>query len=411
MSKRSWARLPKECIIPSCDNKPAAKGMCSTHYCRQRDGIDMDAPIVKRTQNVGECAADDCQNGARVKGWCDKHYRRFKATGDPLKTRWKHRSGGECSVAECAKVSSKGGFCEMHHKRNLIYGDPNVSAGGGRSVAEDAIFSFVRSVSPDAVQSSRHIISPYEIDIHVKRENMEDIAIEFNGLYWHSEERKLVGHHYMKYSLCKERGIQLIQIWEDEWNRNPELVKHMIARKLGVRERAIGARQTQLADLSYRDAKDFLDANHIQGGATGSSYVGLVDKKTGELVAAGVFKRRKDGSAELVRYAATATVHGGLKKMMSHLPYDRFVTFADHCVSSGALYEETGWIKDGELPPDYRYVVNGQRVHKFNYRLKRFREDPELEYVEGLTERELADLNGIPRIWDAGKTRYVYTKS
>ena len=73
--------------------------------------------------------------------------------------------------------------------------------------------------------------------------------------------------------------------------------------------------------------------------------------------------------------------------------------------------EETGWINDGELPPDYRYVVDGQRVHKFNYRLKRFREDAELEYVEGLTERELADLNGIPRIWDAGKTRYVYTKS
>ena len=410
MSKRSWARLPKECIIPSCDNKPAAKGMCSTHYCRQRDGIDMDAPIVKRTQNVGECAADDCQNGARVKGWCDKHYRRFKATGDPLKTRWKHRSGGGCSVAGCAKASSKGGFCEMHHKRSLIHGDPNVSAGGGRSVAEDAIFGFVRSIAPNAVQSDRSTVSPYELDIYITR-GANDIAIEFNGIYWHDENHVGKDHHHMKYSLCKERGIQLIQIWEDEWNRNPELVKHMIARKLGVRERAIGARRTQLTDLSYRDAKDFLDANHIQGGAAGSSYVGLADKKTGELVAVGVFKRRKDGSAELVRYAATATVHGGLKKMMSHLSYDRFITFADHCVSSGALYEETGWINDGELPPDYRYVVDGQRVHKFNYRLKRFREDAELEYVEGLTERELADLNGIPRIWDAGKTRYVYTKS
>ena len=220
------------------------------------------------------------------------------------------------------------------------------------------------------------------------------VAIEFNGLYWHSEAHVGKDHHHMKYSLCKERGIQLIQIWEDEWNRNPELVKHMIARKLGVRERAIGARRTQLTDLSYRDAKDFLDANHIQGGAAGSSYVGLADKKTGELVAVGVFKRRKDGSAELVRYAATATVHGGLKKMISHLPY-----------------EETGWIKDGELPPDYRYVVNGERVHKFNYRLKRFREDSELECAESLTERELADLNGIPRIWDAGKTRYIYSKS
>ena len=62
-----------------------------------------------------------------------------------------------------------------------------------------------------------------------------------------------------------------------------------------------------------------------------------------------------------------------------------------------------------ELAPDYMYIVNGERKHKFGYRLKRFQSDPELKYVVGLTERELAALNGLERVWDAGKTRYRKT--
>ena len=83
------------------------------------------------------------------------------------------------------------------------------------------------------------------------------------------------------------------------------------------------------------------------------------------------------------------------------------VTFSDHEVSDGGLYQTLGFTLDKELKPDYRYVVDGRRVHKFNYRLKKFRNDPNLEYQEGLSERELALLNGIPRVWDCGKTRWV----
>jgi hypothetical protein len=52
------------------------------------------------------------------------------------------------------------------------------------------------------------------------------------------------------------------------------------------------------------------------------------------------------------------------------------------------------------------YGVDGERKPKFGYRLKRFESDPELEWEAGLTERELAKLNGLERIWDSGKTRY-----
>jgi len=46
-------------------------------------------------------------------------------------------------------------------------------------------------------------------------------------------------------------------------------------------------------------------------------------------------------------------------------------------------------------------------VHKFNYRLARFRTDSALIYKPGLTERELAALNKLHRIWDAGKVLWV----
>lgn len=93
--------------------------------------------------------------------------------------------------------------------------------------------------------------------------------------------------------------------------------------------------------------------------------------------------------------------------MDDNIPYSKMVTFADHEVSDGGLYERTGWTKDKELPPDYRYVYDGERKHKFGFRKIRFHNDPNLLWVDGLKERELAELNHINRVWDCGKTRFV----
>ena len=85
----------------------------------------------------------------------------------------------------------------------------------------------------------------------------------------------------------------------------------------------------------------------------------------------------------------------------------KIVTFSDHQFSDGGLYEKLGFTLDKDLAPDYRYLSQGARKHKFGYRIERFKNDPELIYKEGLTERELARLNGLERIWDCGKSRYV----
>ena len=133
----------------------------------------------------------------------------------------------------------------------------------------------------------------------------------------------------------------------------------------------------------------------------------------GNIVAVCLFKNTK-GEADLVRYCTSCEVVGGFSKVEKHsyfllkdLGIHQVKTFADLAVSQGKLYEDTGWTKDKDLAPDYKYQVGDHLEHKFNYRLKRFHDDPNLLYKEGMTERELALWNQIPRVYDYGKIKYV----
>lgn len=272
------------------------------------------------------------------------------------------------------------------------------------SKPEVALFEFVRDELgfADALQGDRKAIRPLELDIYVPSKH---VAIEYNGVYWHSEKMgKDSKYHYNKWKSAQDQGIDLVTIWEDDWNRNPELVKRMIAHKLGrSQDRRVYARLTNVVSVDVAVAREFLEENHIQGFVRGSLYLGL--EWAGELIALAVFQRA-NGFMYLQRYATSCHVIGGLGKILSVTDGD-IVTFANLEVSNGGLYEKLGFIVDKELDPDYSYVYFGTRVHKFNFRLKRFRDDPSLVWQDGLSERELALLNGIPRVWDSGKIRYV----
>ena len=82
------------------------------------------------------------------------------------------------------------------------------------------------------------------------------------------------------------------------------------------------------------------------------------------------------------------------------------MTLADITLGSGGLYKTTGWVEDKLLRPDYSYVIRNSRVHKFNYRVQRFKTDSGLLFEEGMTESELAELNNLIRVYDAGKIRF-----
>lgn len=279
------------------------------------------------------------------------------------------------------------------------------------SKMETEVADFLKSLLPDVeVRTSvRDVIAPKELDIYIPSKNL---AVEFNGLYWHTEAQgKDKDYHRAKWQACRDQGIQLIQIWEDQWRDNPDVVKRMLAHKVGAsQEKRVAARKTEVVLLDKVEAAEFLNSYHIQGFASGSYYLGLRIKGSEQVVALMVLKRQ-GGDMILSRYATSAHVVGGQSKLVKYaernFEYGKLITFADLEVSDGSLYERTGFVKDKELKPDYRYLFDGERRHKFGFRLKRFREDPDLLFEEGLSERELALLNGIERLWDTGKIRYV----
>lgn len=261
------------------------------------------------------------------------------------------------------------------------------------------------------ILNSREIIPPYELDIFVPDKG---IAFEFNGVLWHSDKyQKDKNYHKNKMDECNKRGIRLIMVWEDDWKHRPQTVKKMIDRQLGTSaEQRVYARNTYVdSSVPLSEIREFQSDNRIQGYGAGGIKIGLREKDTGLLVAAMTLKKKPSDSLELVRYCTSKSVVGGHSKLISwiesNLQYKCINTFADLSISDGDLYEKTGWTKDITIPPDYTYLYSGRRHHKFNFRKKSFKANPNLQYEDGLTERELAELNSLHRIYDCGKVRYV----
>lgn len=268
---------------------------------------------------------------------------------------------------------------------------------------------------------------PMELDLYIPDYK---VAIEVNGIYYHSIEvmkqsdlYDAVGgkenYHRMKTDLCKEKGIQLIHLWEDDLLDSYDVCLNLVKSKCRLRgwtdlnATKVYARKCIIKQVSTEEARGFYQNNHIQGWGHGIP-IGLFHE--GTLVALMSMRRSCDntqdkGSWELNRFATSCCVVGGFEKLLHYFISEykiiRIISYADLAVSDGNLYEKHGFTLVDEVPVDYKYVYRRKRYHKFNFRKQRFKEDPDLEYQEGLSEVELSRLNGINRIYDCGKLKYV----
>ena len=202
----------------------------------------------------------------------------------------------------------------------------------GTSIMEQDIYSFCQFIFPGEVRRNvKSIIRDddgyYELDIYIPEKNL---AIEFNGNYWHSiEVLKDKNYHLKKTNLCKEKGIRLIHIFEYEWVTKPGICKSLISSALGVFSNKFNAEDCEVKEIKNKEKVDeFLENNHIQGATHFSYTLGLFHK--GELVQILVFKQNKE-NVELVRECSklNTQVAGGLTKLLSWQPFSSFVFYAD----------------------------------------------------------------------------------
>jgi very-short-patch-repair endonuclease len=284
------------------------------------------------------------------------------------------------------------------------------------STQQKEIFDFVKSLvgNENVKLCDRTVLNGKEIDILVESKKF---GIEYNGNYWHTEESgKDKNYHIEKTNLAEKKGYRLIQIFSDEYEVNRELVFDKIRHFLGCNTGKIkvGARKCVINEIGAKRAKDFLDKFHLQGFAKSSIYYGA--SYNGEIVAVMTFINHGDCNFELNRFATDInfSLPGVASKMfkyfLTHNDVNSVKSFLDRRWGKvgESMYEKLGFEVDKIEGPDYRYIVNGNRVHKFNFRKKTLNKKFGLPL--SMTEREMTKELGIHRIYDCGLVRYVYTK-
>lgn len=286
----------------------------------------------------------------------------------------------------------------------------------GKSYSEKELVDFVKSIYFDEImENTKRIIPPKELDIYIPKIKL---AIEYNGLYWHDENHVDKNYHLTKTNMCNKKGIDLIHVFEDDWLYKKEIVKSMIASRLGVYKEKVFARKCQIKEIEKDEAKMFFDENHLQGFAYGDLYLGLTFND--ELIQCICINKKgwHDGNVELTRMVTKLNIQviGGFSKLMKHISdyieYESITSYVYKAWFNGKGYTESGFKIVKENNPSYSYVVNGRRVHKSHFRknkIKKMFERGELKFYDSnKTEHEIMKENKIYRIYDCGTVKVIY---
>lgn len=302
----------------------------------------------------------------------------------------------------------------MHDKKmEMIERDGWTNYIGAESNQERELASFVQSIDP-SFRKDRLLLGGRELDLYSPERKM---AIEFCGIYWHSERFQDKNSHYKKFLDCREQGVRLITIFEDEWLHRGSQVRSFISGSLGRFTRRLGARTTDTTILSANNPAipTFMDKYHIQGRPSNVICgVGLFhdQEMIGLLTLSRHHRHLKDSPLVLSRMAFMDSVQiiGGASKLISmahSISNGTLITWSDNRWSTGQVYRTAGFRLDKHLPPDYSYYVPDNTQTR---KSKQWGRKSNHNIPPETTEREYFINKNIYRIWDCGKIRWVLEK-
>ena len=330
-----------------------------------------------------------------------------------------------CPHPECTKCSDKFYIIKptayFDRKRNRTEPCTNILPFNSERGKNTSLEIFVRGILDEYnikyETNVRDVIPPQELDIYIPDKH---IAIECNGIYFHSTSLKPRGYHRDKFTACQNQGIQLLTIWEDWIINKPQIVKQIILSKLGIYKKRIYARQCEIREVSSKESNTLLEQNHIQGACSAHVRYGLYYKD--ELVATMAFGRNRNmvrggtqNNWELVRFCCDGNMQiiGGANKMLSHFIKDyspeTIYSFSSNDISNGNLYERLGFIKE-DINLSYWYInsKDGMRCHRSAFTKQSIIKRGWKTDKDGWKEVDVMREHGYYQIYDSGQTKWVY---
>jgi len=273
----------------------------------------------------------------------------------------------------------------------------------GSSKPEQELQNWIKALNIKSENNKR--FKAKELDVYLPEFNL---GIEMDGIYWHSELRgKDKNYHINKTNYFKSYNIEVIHIFETEWYDKQEIVKSIIKNKLKL-NKSIYARKCELKEVSIKEAKTFLDDNHLQNFNGAKVHLGLYFKNS--LVAymsLGKSRFNKQYQWEMIRFANKIgfNVVGGFSKLLKHFEKNykgSIISYVDLRYFNGNGYIMNGFEVLRFSSPNYFYMKNYKYLESRQQYQKHKLKDKLKSYNENLTEWENMKNNGYDRIWDCG---------
>ena len=265
--------------------------------------------------------------------------------------------------------------------------------------------------------SNRKLLNGKEVDLYYPESKL---AVEFNGNYWHSDLKKHMRYHQEKTLEAAKNGVQLIHIFEYEWNN--ELTKDkiikLIDRKLNKDNLSvIYARNCIVKEIDAQKANMFIDEYHLQGKTNAKINIGIYKEK--DLLGVMTLDRPRFNSEyeyELIRLAwkSDIVVVGGANKMFKYFinKYNpiSIITYCDISKFTGNIYTKLGFKVDKITDPNYKWIGIDTNEVKSRYQTTKQKLLSDGLGKYGETESDIMQNLGFLKVYDSGNLRLTWSR-
>jgi hypothetical protein len=258
------------------------------------------------------------------------------------------------------------------------------------SVGQREVLAFLKELGLSTMEGNRTIIAPKELDIVLPDQK---IAIEYCGVYWHSELRVVNNYQQDKAIKCQKQGLRLITIFEDEWFQKQEICKHILKSISTSENRLLDSSKIQIKNIDLITAKFFLERYNIFGYLTSTYAIGAYFQD--QLVSVMTFDSVSDNRYELIQVAHSIKIKDIEERLLDNFIQDfnpsTITSVCDLRWNDPTLYEKMNFIYKDISEPDYCLSNDGlSRYNKID-----------------LTEIQLSTYY---RIYDCGSALYEWKK-
>lgn len=277
----------------------------------------------------------------------------------------------------------------------------------GISQAEQELFKSLKSETK--IQSDKTVLNGKEIDVYIPDKHL---AIEYNGIYWHSEGSgsKTRNYHLNKTEMCLEKGINLIHIFENEWLENKKNILSFIHSQLTVYEKIISSDECFVSEISQEIKDEFVNDNHIKKSSKTNLQIGLFND--GELIQILSLNKTSENTYGIIENVVKSgyTIKGGTKKLWNFfinvIKPNNVIFTDDKRYKTIMLYKDIDFKLEKVIPPQPWFHT--PKTHKLES-LEQWSERNEihLENLDSIFKDYIQNTNQ-DIIWDCGYDVYIW---